>query len=122
MTIIKPVPFFPNTTDDTHCLQAVLKMVLKYFQPEKNFSFDELDVLSDKVPGKWTWATRALINLHKMGYKLVNMEDFDYQSFSQNGKITQSGGVILQALPGSTKKDIEKVYEKLTGIKSNSGA
>jgi hypothetical protein len=84
--IVKNVPFFPNTPDDTHCLQAVLKMILKYFEPKKDYSFEELDLLSDKVLGKWTWATRALVNLEKMGYKLANMEDFDYHNFSQNGK------------------------------------
>ena len=84
--IIRNVPFFPNTADNTHCLQAVLKMILKYFEPQKDYSFEELNILSDKAPEKWTWATRALINLHKMGYRLVNMEDFDYQKFSQNGE------------------------------------
>ena len=84
--IIDNVPFFPNTPDDTHCLQAVLKMILKHFQPNKVFTFGELDKLSDKVPGKWTWATRALINFHRMGFELVNIESFDYLDFSNNGE------------------------------------
>lgn len=37
--------------------------------------------------------------------------------FDKKGKITQSGGLIIQALPGAKKKDIEKVYEKLKDIK-----
>ena len=48
--IIRNVPFFPNTADNTHCLQAVLKMILKYFEPQKDYSFEELNILSDKAP------------------------------------------------------------------------
>lgn len=47
--IIQNVPFYSNTPDDTHCFQAVLKMVLKYFQPEKYYSFEQLDKLSDNI-------------------------------------------------------------------------
>lgn len=84
--IIENVPFYPNLPDDTHCFQAVLKMVLKYYLPDVNYSFTQLDKLSDKVEGMWTWATRALINLHQMGFQIVNMENFDYQEFSKSGE------------------------------------
>lgn len=84
--IIQNIPFFSNTPDDTHCFQAVLKMVLKYFQPDRDYSFEELDKFSDKVPNMWTWATRTLINMQKMGFDLINMESFDYLAFSKNGK------------------------------------
>lgn len=86
MKIINSVPYFPNLSDNTHCLQAVLKMILKYFEPDKDYSYEDLDILSDKVPGMWTWATRALINLKKKGYDLVNIEEFDYLSFSRDGE------------------------------------
>jgi len=35
-----------------------------------------------------------------------------------NGMITQSGGIVVQALPGAKKKDIEKISKGLTKIKS----
>jgi len=48
------VPFYPNTEDNTHCLQACLKMVLKYFIQEKEYSYEDLDRVTAKVPGLWT--------------------------------------------------------------------
>ncbi len=78
---MKKVPFFSNTDDNTHCFQAMLRMILKYFLPEKDFSFAELDKFSGKVKGKWTWSSRALINLQKMGFELVNICCFDWQKF-----------------------------------------
>jgi len=78
------VPFFANTPDDTHCFQASLKMVLKYFWPEKDFSWKKLDKLTDKKKGKWTWAMRGLINLRKMGFEVINSEKFDYKALSSH--------------------------------------
>ncbi|MFC2130840.1 Hsp33 family molecular chaperone HslO [Bacteroidota bacterium] len=38
--------------------------------------------------------------------------------FDDNGIVKQSGGILLQAMPGATQKDIEKVYESISSIKS----
>lgn len=35
-----------------------------------------------------------------------------------DGNITQSGGIVVQALPGAKKKDIEKISQELTKVKS----
>ena len=53
----KIVPFYTNTSDDTHCYQAGLKMILKYFIPDKDFSWEELDKFTAKVEDLWTWPT-----------------------------------------------------------------
>ncbi len=81
MIQLKQVPFYSNTADDTHCFQAVLKMVLKYFKPDENYSFQDLDKFSDKVKGNWTWSTRAAINLQQMGFSLVEISPFDWHKF-----------------------------------------
>jgi hypothetical protein len=83
---MKPkVPFYSNTPDDTHCVQAVLRMVLKYFLPEKEFSWRKLEKMTAKKKGKWTWSMQGMLNLKKMGFDIVNMEDFDYKRFSKEG-------------------------------------
>lgn len=79
------IPFYPNTPDDTHCYQAALKMVLKYFLPDKEYSWDKLEKLTAKVEGLWTWPTQGLINLHKMGFNVVDIEDFDIYEFIKEG-------------------------------------
>jgi len=79
------VPFYPNTKDNTHCYQAVLMSILGYFLPEQKFSMKQLEKLTAKKKGKWTWPTQTLINLHEMGFDVKTKETFDYEKFVKNG-------------------------------------
>jgi hypothetical protein len=79
------VPFFGNTRDNTHCYQASIRMILKYFLPKKTFTWKELEKLSAKVEGKWTWPTQMLLNLKKMGFDLVLIDEFDIDAFIERG-------------------------------------
>lgn len=83
---IKDVPFFGNTRDNIHCYQASMRMVLKYFLPKKNFTWKELERLSAKKEGKWTWPTQMLINLQKMGFDVVVIDAFDFDQFIKKGE------------------------------------
>ncbi len=78
------MPYFKQS-DDTHCFQACLKMVLKHFFPEKDFSYNELDQISNKAEDKWTWCCAALIDIKKMGLKVNFYSNFDYNDFIKNG-------------------------------------
>ncbi len=78
-------PYFANTSDNTHCYQASMRMVLKYFLPKKNFSWKKLEELSAKKEGKWTWPTQMQINLQKMGLELIVIDKFDIDSFIAKG-------------------------------------
>ncbi len=80
-----PVPFFSNTPDDTHCFQAVLRMILKYFYPNEEYSWDELDKISAKVKDLWTWPTASLIWLQEKGLEEKVISPFDYTSFIEKG-------------------------------------
>lgn len=84
--MMREIPFFSNTGDGTHCWQAVLRMVLSYFEPECDFSYEELDRISAKQEGKWTWPTASMLWLHKRGYDLKLIEDFDFADFAQRGE------------------------------------
>jgi hypothetical protein len=75
------IPFYSNTPDDTHCFQATLRMVLKYFMPEQDFSWKQLDKITAKQPGMWTWPMAGLCWLTENGFDIVNIESFDYQRF-----------------------------------------
>jgi hypothetical protein len=79
------MPFFANTGDDTHCFQATLKMVLKYFDEDRDFSWHELDTLTAKQPGMWTWPMAGLCWLAKQGYDVINIDEFDYEAFGREG-------------------------------------
>lgn len=86
MTINYPVPFYPNTPDDTHCWQASLKMVLKYFEPKKDFSWEELDKITAKKENLDTWPSEGMLWLANHGYTVKVIESFNYLRFSQEGK------------------------------------
>lgn len=61
-------------------------MVFKYYFPERSYSFEELDKLSNHIKGKWTWQGTSLLALSKMGFSVINIENLDYREFSKYGK------------------------------------
>lgn len=81
---MKKIPFYPNP-DNTHCFQAVIKMILKYYLPEDEYSWDGLEKLTGKKEGLWTWPLYGMLRLREMGFSIINMEDFDYHKFVQSG-------------------------------------
>jgi len=85
MQIDKNIPFFSNTPDDTHCFQACLKMILKYFYPEEEYSWEELDRVTAKKEGMWTWSMAGLMWLQDKGLEVKNIEVFDYEKFAKLG-------------------------------------
>ena len=85
------IPFFSNTGDGTHCFQAALKMALAVHMPKREFTYDELDLISEKLPGKWTWPTAAMLWMIGEGLSLKLIEEFDYSLFVERGE-----GYILE--------------------------
>jgi hypothetical protein len=80
------IPFYSNTPDNTHCFQACLKMVLKYFLPECEFSWEKLEKMTAKKENLWTWPTAAILNLKKLGFDVIKIGDFDYERFAKEGE------------------------------------
>jgi hypothetical protein len=79
------VPFVSNTSDDTHCFQAGLYMLILYFWPDEKYTFEELDKISAKVEGLWTWPTAALLWLQNKGVEILIREVFDNKRFVDEG-------------------------------------
>lgn len=77
------VPFYSNTPDDTRCVPAVFRMVLKYFLPDKEYSWEDIDKLTGHIEGKGTWFFPALMKLEKIGFDIHYLDPFDYQKFYQ---------------------------------------
>jgi hypothetical protein len=78
-------PFFANTAGGTRCYQAVIKSVLKYFLQDHDFSWEELDKMSGKVPGEPTWPQQMLIELHNMDFEIFDASGFDGRAFIKRG-------------------------------------
>lgn len=85
MKIDKDIPFYANTSDNTHCFQAALKMVMKYFWPDKDYSWKELEEITAQVEGLWTWPMAGLLWLQERGVEVKIIEIFDYKKFAQFG-------------------------------------
>jgi len=79
------VPFYSNTPDATHCFQAAVKSVLKYFMPDKDFSWEELEKITAKGKDLWTWQMAGLLWLKKNGFDVKYIETFDYDRFINEG-------------------------------------
>ncbi|MCB9988222.1 MAG: peptidase C39 family protein [Rhodospirillales bacterium] len=78
-------PFYPNP-DDTHCQQCCLRMGYEYFYPEKQWTWDELDTLSGKIPGKYAWYMRLYIATAARGYDVVVYDIVDYPEFIKDAE------------------------------------
>ena len=79
------IPFYSNLKDDTHCFQACLKMLLKHTFPKRNNSFKYLDEATFHIRGRWTWNSGAILFLSKLGFSIINIENFDYKQFVEFG-------------------------------------
>lgn len=78
------VPFFENP-DKTHCHQASLRMVMKYFWPGKEFTWEEMDQITQKVEGKATWEYAGNIWLTQHGMQVKVIQLFDDTRFIAEG-------------------------------------
>lgn len=85
MIIEYDVPFFANTADNTHCFQATFRMITKHFRPGQDYSWEELEKITAKVEGLWTWPMAGLMWLADNGYNVVSVSVFDYDRFIRIG-------------------------------------
>jgi len=79
------VPFFANP-DATHCYQAALRMVLKRFRPERDYSWQMLDHVTGKVEGLGTWPFAGLSWMHDQRFAITNVELMDNRRFAAEGR------------------------------------
>ena len=77
------VKLYQNLKDNLHCFQAVLKMVLDFF--DNKYSFKKLDKITGFKKDKWTWSTKGLIYLSKK-YKIIDISNFDFKRFAHEGE------------------------------------
>ncbi len=78
------VPFYENP-DDTHCFQAVFRMILKYYFPGKDYDWRDLERITDKDDEMWTSPSAGIIWLHRRGFEIRNVGMFDYKEFAERG-------------------------------------
>lgn len=115
MSVIYEVPFYENTPDNTHCFQAALRMVLKYFSPGQEYTWEELEAITAKKEGKWTWPIAAMIWLTQNGYDVQDIELFDYAEFAKKGKeylLQEFGSEIAEGQDAHTDLEQEQGFSR----------
>jgi hypothetical protein len=116
----KDIPFFKQT-DSGNCLQTNLKIVLKYYYPERDYSFEELDDKTGRTQGKWTWTSQAIEFLANEGL------DVYYYSTTPYSKILGGGGEFIKEYYGEQDgkiiiehTDFDALYSSIRTL-NNSG-
>jgi hypothetical protein len=79
------VPFYANP-DATHCFQAALRMVVKYFRPAEDYSWAQLDTITAKAEGLGAWPFAGLTWLYRQGFDVRNIELMDNRRFAREGR------------------------------------
>lgn len=74
------IPFYENTMDGQQCMQVAMKSVLKYFL-NQDFSLPELDCLSGRKSGKWTWTSQIVTALDDLGLQTKFYSRSDLEPF-----------------------------------------
>jgi hypothetical protein len=75
------IPFYSNAPDDTHCFQASIKMIAKYFWPQEDYSWEQLDKYTAKIKDLWTWQMAGALWMQEKGVEIIDIEIFDYEKF-----------------------------------------
>jgi hypothetical protein len=120
--MITPVPFYENKGDGNQCMQVTMKSILKHFL-DKDFSLEELDKLTERKTGLWTWTSQVVIVLYDLGLEVKYYSKSDLEPFLQGepfirkhfGKDAEKilKFTDLPVVLGSIKKLLKKdIFEK----------
>jgi ABC-type bacteriocin/lantibiotic exporter with double-glycine peptidase domain len=63
------IPLYKNSEDGNGCMQASIGMVVEYFLGKK-YSLKELDEITKRKVGKWTYTAQGVVALYKLGLKV----------------------------------------------------
>lgn len=84
----RKIPYFSNENDDnTYCLLACIRMLLKYYFPAQDYSWEKLEEITNKPVGKWAWPMAGLVYLDKIGLETIHITNIDYSKFVRKGEI-----------------------------------
>ena len=82
--MVKKIPFVTNHPDNMHCVNAVFRMVHRYFFG-KDLSWQMIDKLTHAISGKATWTFIGEMEFVKKGLDVINIEPVDYQKLYEKG-------------------------------------
>ncbi len=109
---MKDIPFYPNLKDNLHCFEACLRSALKYFFPEKDYSWKEIDKITQKQRRKLSWPMAGLNYLGEKQIEILLIDSFPYR------KLAKEGIKFLRSIWPEEKIKQEGVSDLKTAIRS----
>ena len=82
--INNPPPFYENW-DDVHCMECTMRSVLQYFEPDREFTRDNVNKLTNKIEGKCSWPYFCMKSLLDNGYKIKFITPFGIHHIIEKG-------------------------------------
>lgn len=81
--VVTEPPFYPNLPDESHCLEACVKMIIEAIPPFTKLDYQELDELTGKnsLTVRYSWPLKLYLELSRIGYEVSVIECFDYKAF-----------------------------------------
>ncbi|HLC32239.1 MAG TPA: peptidase C39 family protein [Candidatus Nanoarchaeia archaeon] len=83
------IPFYENNGEGNQCVQVGMKSVLSYFNG-KEFSLEELDFLTGRRKGLWTWTPQCVAVLYKLGLDVKYYSKTDLKPFLEGESFIRS--------------------------------
>ncbi|MBT6690490.1 hypothetical protein HN903_02185 [archaeon] len=89
--MIKDIPFFEDCGDGKQCAQIAMRNVLKHFY-DWNVSLAELDVMTGRKEGYWTWMPQVSGALYNLGLDVRQYSKDDLSPSLNEGDIRERFG------------------------------
>jgi len=110
------IPLYKNSTDRNSCLQACVGMVVDYLTGKK-YSLDELDKLTGRKKGKWTYTVQGVVTLHDLGLEVTYYSVHNPNLYTRGEKYIRKtfGKNAERILKYTDLSAVKKSVQKMSG-------
>lgn len=85
MRTVLPKPTYYKNLDTSHCVQACLKSIFSITHPKMDFSWQQLEEMTDYIPGHGAWVYAELLALDSYGIDARLISGFNVSRFVTEG-------------------------------------
>ncbi len=117
----RPIPPYYANPDDASCHQAVTKMILEHFEPNKKRSWDEINTFCGAEKGKGCWDFKSIVEFSRNNYDVTWFDRVDLNAFINDpvGYIHQTNGSDQADFCIDEGPDLEKVVLQVKELVEN---
>lgn len=78
-------PSFHENWDDVHCMECTMRSILEFFEPDTQFTREDVNELTQKIEGKCSWPYFCMNSLLERGYKIKFITPFGIDQILESG-------------------------------------